>query len=198
MTASSHRWWQFSHCYASAYAKLKLRIVALKLALSQKTNITRRVNMDVLNMKPEVVAKYFLLKAAQEGEPITQLKLQKLVYLAYVNALLKNKKLFNENIQAWANGPVVPSLYKLLRKYGYNPIGEDFYKTDINKLLAELKDVQPILDEVFDEYAPKSAFELVTITHNDGAWSKAREGLKPTEISANPIKDEYILAAYSH
>jgi len=154
--------------------------------------------MDVLNIKPEVVAKYFLLKAAQEGEPITQLKLQKLVYLAYASALIKGKKLFNEPIEAWANGPVVPSLYQMLKKYGFNPIGEDFYKTDINKLLEDLDDVQSILDEVFDEYAPRSAFELVTITHNDGAWSKARRGKSPTERSSDPIKDEYILEAYAH
>jgi uncharacterized phage-associated protein len=153
--------------------------------------------MDVLNMKPEVVAKYFLLKAAQEGEPITQLKLQKLVYLAYVYALIHGKKLFNEPIQAWANGPVVPSLYQILKKYGFNPIGEDFYKTDINELLKKLNGVQDILDEVFDEYAPKSAFELVTLTHNDGAWSRARKGKAATERSEEIIKDEYILEAYA-
>lgn len=154
--------------------------------------------MQVLNIKPETVAKYFLLKAAQEGEPITPLKIQKLVYLAYVNALLHDKKLFNEKIQAWANGPVVPSLYQQLRKYGFNPIDQEFYNVNVDVLLEELSGVTDVLDETFDEYAPKSAFDLVAITHNDGAWSRAREGLAATDKSDEVIKDEYILEAYAH
>ncbi len=167
------------------------------LALVGKSGITRGNNMNTLNLKPEVVAKYFLLKAAQEGEPITPLKIQKLVYLAYANALIKGDKLFNEDIQAWANGPVVPSLYQQLRKYGYNPITEDYYKVNINKLLTDLDGIVPLLDEVFNEYAPRSAFELVAITHNDGAWSRARNGLSATDKSNAVITDDYILQAYA-
>lgn len=153
--------------------------------------------MKTLNLNPEVVAKYFLLKAAQEGESITQLKLQKLVYLAYAYSLAAGMKLFNEPIQAWPNGPVLPSLYQTLKSYGYNPIDQKFYDTNIDELLEQLQEVQPILDEVFDEYAPKSAFELVTITHNDGVWSRARTGLSPTQSSNEQIKDEDILAVYA-
>lgn len=153
--------------------------------------------MKLLHLKPETVAKYFLLKAAQEGEPITQLKLQKLVYIAYVQALLKGIKLFDEPIQAWPNGPVIPSLYQKLKGYGYNPIDEKFYLPNSEKIEDELNPALSLLSEVFEEYAPKSAFELVAITHNDGAWSKARRGKSPTENSQEVIKDEYILEAYA-
>lgn len=175
----------------------KLWEIMLNVALSPNTRLSGGHTMTELHLHPASVAKYFLLKAAEEGEPITQLKLQKLVYLAYAHALASGCKLFDEPIQAWANGPVVQSLYQLLKGYGYNPIDQKFYLKDSDKIQKELEPALSILNDVFDEYAPKSAFELVTITHNDGAWSRARAGYKPTERCQESIKDEYILAAYA-
>jgi len=153
--------------------------------------------MKKLHLNPESVAKYILFKAAEEGEPITQLKLQKLVYLSYVRALMNGFKLFDEPIQAWPNGPVVPSLYQALKKYGYNPIDQEYYIESRNSIQEELKEALPFLTQVYDEYVPKSAFELVAITHNDGAWSKIREGKQVTEASNDIITDAVILAAYA-
>ena len=58
------------------------------------------------------VADYFLYKANKEKKPITNKKLQKLVYYAQAWSLvLNNKKLFSEPIEAWVHGPAVRSLY---------------------------------------------------------------------------------------
>lgn len=63
--------------------------------------------VDVIT--PKDVARYFLYRAYDDGEWVTPLKMQKLVYFAYVwTLLMTGKKLFNEEIQAWPNGPVVP------------------------------------------------------------------------------------------
>ncbi len=73
------------------------------------------------------VARYFLGLATEDGDLITNLKMQKLVYYAYAWTLVKNdRKLFDEPIQAWANGPVVPSLYQELKCYRAGPIEEEF------------------------------------------------------------------------
>jgi uncharacterized phage-associated protein len=121
-----------------------------------------------------------------------------LVYLAYVKGLLDDKKLFEEKIEAWANGPVVPSLYQWLRENGFNPISEEYFTdVSIEELAKRLEGVTPLLDNVMEEYATLSAFELVALTHNDGAWSRARKGKSPTERSDEEIKDEYILEAYA-
>ena len=46
------------------------------------------------------------------GDSITNLKLQKLVYFAQrVSLALNNKALFQEEIQAWKHGSIVPELY---------------------------------------------------------------------------------------
>jgi uncharacterized phage-associated protein len=60
------------------------------------------------------IAKYFLVQVEEElGDSISNLKLQKLVYYAqgFNLALFDGNPLFDEEIQAWTHGPVVPALY---------------------------------------------------------------------------------------
>ena len=146
------------------------------------------------------VARYFLALAAEDGDLITNLKMQKLVYYAYVWTLIQNdRKLFGESIQAWANGPVVPSLYRKLREYGAGPIGEDFLGTEqeINDLVSRIPpDVLETLNGVYEQYMRMSAFELVTRTHNELPWKEARRGLAPTDRCDAPIRDEHIIAQF--
>ena len=177
----------------SGYYILKLLMVAQSKQISKNGGYS----MKKLHLSPESIAKYILLKAAEEGEPITQLKLQKLVYLSYVRSLINGLKLFDEPIEAWPNGPVVPSLYQALKSYGYNPIGQEYYMGVSQTIEDDLKEALPFLNEAFEEYVPKSAFELVALTHNDGAWSKIREGKQVTESSNDVISDDLILTAYA-
>jgi uncharacterized phage-associated protein len=75
----------------------------------------------------EDVARYFLLRVLEDGDYITNLKMQKLVYYAYGWTLVKHgQRLFDDPIQAWPSGPVVPALYALLSRYGSTPIGDIF------------------------------------------------------------------------
>ena len=65
------------------------------------------------------VANYFLSSAYGENIPITPLKLMKLVYFAYAWYLyFTDEKLYDEDIQAWKHGPVIPSLYHEFKHYG--------------------------------------------------------------------------------
>lgn len=148
------------------------------------------------------VAKYFLYRAVHDGELISPLKMQKLVYYGYVWTLVKNqKKLFIERIEAWPNGPVVPSLYKELKKYGASPIEESylgiFNKEGATKLENKFSlEIKSVLDEVYEKYVTKTAFELVVLTHSEKPWIKAREGLSSTEPSNEPISDDLIIQEY--
>ncbi|PJC38576.1 hypothetical protein CO044_04190 [Candidatus Peregrinibacteria bacterium CG_4_9_14_0_2_um_filter_38_9] len=63
------------------------------------------------------LARYFLYRANFDGETITPLKMQKLLYYVYVWVLIKKGNcMFDEKFQAWPRGPVLPSLYKKLKK----------------------------------------------------------------------------------
>jgi len=65
------------------------------------------------------VAKYILEKKKQ----MTAMKLQKLVYYSQAWSLVWDEKpLFDEPVEAWINGPMVPALYQTCAK---NPVIHD-------------------------------------------------------------------------
>lgn len=153
-----------------------------------------------LNIPPSDIAKYFLYRSLVDGDLVSPIKMQKLVYYAYAWILVKNKaKLFNENIEAWPNGPVVPSLYRELKRYGSQPINEDFLgRVSENDLMKKFpEEVLETLDEVYQKYMTKTPFELVVLTHNERPWVEARKGLPASESSNNPISDETILKTFA-
>ncbi|MGU9987360.1 MULTISPECIES: Panacea domain-containing protein [unclassified Rickettsia] len=65
------------------------------------------------------VAKYLLILVDREaGDAITQLKLQKLMYIAQgIHLVLYDKPLFKEEIEASQHGPVVRELYHEFKGY---------------------------------------------------------------------------------
>lgn len=65
------------------------------------------------------IAHALVLKAIEEGNYVTQMKLQKMVYFAHGYHLAKyGKPLINEDFEAWKFGPVVPAIYESYKLYG--------------------------------------------------------------------------------
>ena len=98
------------------------------------------------------VAKYILSKIA-----CTQLKLQKLVYLCFADYLCDTgKELFTDKIYAFKYGPVVDTVYKRYKEYGYKPIDEE--KKDIDsKNISEMPAKSRIL---FAEYGTEKLISI--------------------------------------
>ena len=70
-----------------------------------------------------VIAYSFVKKGIEDCNPVTQMKLQKLVYFAQgFNLALDRGALIKERFQAWEYGPVVPEIYAQYKIYGSNPI----------------------------------------------------------------------------
>ncbi len=158
--------------------------------------------MNNNNLTAEDVAKFLLDRAFDDGELISPLKMQKLVYYAYAWFLVKTStKLFEETIEAWANGPVVPTLYEQLKHYGSAPIDSVFLdwcsEEERNDFLKRFTTQQStILNSVYEEYMTMTAFELVILTHTEKPWAEARKGLMTTESSNKPISDKLIIEQY--
>ena len=149
-------------------------------------------------ISPTEIAKYFLIRAEKDGELITPLKMQKLVYFAYVFYLVSKRgaeKLFEEKIEAWPAGPVIPSLYKKLKKYGSAPINVKSFVDISEKKIFEKNDqrIINILDKAYETCQKYTAFELVVLSHREKGWLEARKGLEPYEKSNNFILDKHIL-----
>ena len=145
-------------------------------------------------IKAQDVARYFLYLANEENKPITNKKLQKLMYYAQAWSLvLNNKKLFNEPIEAWVHGPAIRSLYVKYKKFGFEPIQEQIKPATIN-VSGKTKE---LIDTVWKAYGKLDAGYLEMLTHSEEPWQKAREGLQSPESSGNEISLETMKSYYS-
>jgi uncharacterized phage-associated protein len=146
-----------------------------------------------------LIADYFIGLSNETQTPITNLKLQKLVYYAQSWYLAINKtELINEDFQAWIHGPVLPQLYNDYRMWGWKPIiREDLNEEKFNSVKANLSpEVKTLLADVEYEYFGLTAYELEKLTHNEDPWLITRDGLPddvPSEkvISKTLIRDYY-------
>ncbi|MBR6060810.1 MAG: DUF4065 domain-containing protein [Spirochaetales bacterium] len=118
------------------------------------------------------VAKYLLYIAFQNGDTITNLKMQKLLYYAQAWYMVNNegKLLFADDIQAWKYGPVVPVVYQYFKEYNSYPIHYDISEDDIANVPQHERE---FLDEFAVEFFSVSATELVSMTHNEAPWKTA-------------------------
>ncbi len=144
-------------------------------------------SQEVAMITANTVANYFLAFAQECEEPITNLKLNKLVYYTQAwHLALFNTPLFDEEIEAWVHGPVLSSLYENYKQFKWNPIIVD----DLN--LEEIKqqfnpDQQNLLNDVVEVYFPETAYALEQLTHSEDPWVCTREGLAPDECSSRAI-----------
>lgn len=119
------------------------------------------------------IAEYLLwLDAIHEGDGISNMKLQKLVYYAQgIHLAVFDTPLFEERFKAWEHGPVVPPLYSAYKRFGRMPIdsNDSFDRENIPLEAREL------VDEVFDVYGRFSAWVLRQMTHEESPWLDYQE-----------------------
>ena len=127
------------------------------------------------------VAAYILGKKI--GRSLPHMKLQKLVYYSQAWSLVWDEKpLFSARIEAWANGPVVRTLYARLRKQFTVPFAA--VNGDPTKLNQTQRDT---VDSVHRFYGPKPSQWLSDLTHMEYPWQNARTGLSPGDRGTNEI-----------
>lgn len=121
------------------------------------------------------IADWFLAWGEQNEATMSNLKLQKLLYYAQGHYLgTHGSPLFDDDIEAWAHGPVVRSVYHHLKRYGNNAIdvdevvGEDFD-------WDEFRDVEDDLMRVWNAYGKYEAWALRNRTHREAPWKDTFE-----------------------
>ena len=118
------------------------------------------------------VAKYVIEYTNDIEKPISNLKLQKLLYYIQAKFLVGGKELFEDEIVHWNYGPVVTNVYKELKFYGsnnlkYNTLGSFL---DFNDYI-EIEEVDKLkINKILKLYLDLSASELVTKTHEEDPW----------------------------
>lgn len=116
------------------------------------------------------VAKYILEKHGS----MSTWKLQKLCYYAQAWSIAwTGFPLFNEDFQAWRNGPVCPELFH---------VHQGMFAVDANLLPyansdALSADAKETIDVVLKDYGDKEPYELRAMTHAEKPWRDMRVGL---------------------
>lgn len=139
------------------------------------------------------VAQYIINKFHKRNESITTLKLQKLLYYVQAWSLVwDDAPMFDEDFEAWINGPVVRALFNKLRGFYYCPLTID--GADVNQLNDNQKDT---IDHVLQGYGNLSSVDLVYNTHHERPWKEARAGLPDNIKCTNIITKQSMLEFYS-
>ena len=125
------------------------------------------------------VATYILQRQGR----MSAMKLHKLLYYCQAWHLVwEEEPLFDSEIEAWRDGPVVPDVFK--KHKGAFMIDELPGPGDP----ADIDDYQlESIDVVLNTYGRMSAYELSERTHAEAPWINARRGVSPHDRSEQVI-----------
>jgi uncharacterized phage-associated protein len=130
------------------------------------------------------VANEFLRLAERDRTKLTQMQLQKLVYLAHGYFLAETTgPLVEDDVEAWGYGTVFPKLRNATKEYGKRAIskrikwGDEllFPRPNGKVAIANLSGLaERIIERVWSVYGQFPAFKLSALTHDpDGPWASA-------------------------
>lgn len=135
------------------------------------------------------IADWILAWAEHNDAPVSNLKMQKLLYYAQGHHLGDyGGPLFSDELQAWAHGPVVPSVYRAFKTSGNEPIDPDeTLREDFD--WDDYRDVEDHLMKVWNTYGAFEAWSLRERTHREAPWKDAfRDGVRNVVISKDELK----------
>lgn len=126
------------------------------------------------------VAAYICSRYEKEfGEKIDEMKLHKLMYFAQREALAQTgEPIFNATFRGWKYGPVLTELRK--------PYQSDTLAKPVAEAVA--RELAPVMDAVFEEYAHMPSFSLTRLSHGELSWRNSRKGIAPADVSDRPME----------
>jgi len=125
------------------------------------------VNHTALQVAEWFLAHNRIMEAEAGAERISNLKLQKLLYYAQGSFLaITGKPLFDDEIEAWQNGPAIESVYQKYKAYRTDgiPFDEDFDSS------AYSDEERELLTSVYNEFGQFSAWKLRNMTREEEPW----------------------------
>lgn len=141
--------------------------------------------IDIANKNPDA-----------DKQEMTNLRVNKLVYFAQVWSLVLNDKpLFDETIEAWQHGPVVPSVYQAFKKYQKEGITEPCGQYSHLQFTSDEID---LLTDIILNYDQYSSWKLADLTHViGGPWDAVySEDKSHIPITQESMKNYYANASF--
>ncbi|MGT2888559.1 DUF4065 domain-containing protein [Streptococcus didelphis] len=154
------------------------------------------------------VANYIIEYSNKKGYDINNLKLQKLLYFVNVRNILENgRPLFEESMEKWQYGPVVPNVYHEYKRFGAFSITTDKmireyieftskpFNLEITEYDSEKVDNKELIKSTIDAFSSFGSLELVDITHTHEPWQKdeasIKRGIKGITYTIEEIMDYF-------
>lgn len=149
------------------------------------------------------VSQYVVNYSIQQGMAVTNLKLQKILYYIQAAFLIEyNEPCFNERIEHWRHGPVVPTVYSKFKSFLDKEI--DILQDEINELCIDkngelavkviryneddfyIEDIS-LMNDIIECYRNITPWEMVTRTHSERPW----QNTGPNEIITHELIKDY-------
>jgi len=151
------------------------------------------------------ISRYIINKSISDKTPISNLKLQKLLFYVQAYFLVETgSQLFSESLVSWKYGPVVIEAYDEFKSFGaleiVDPIEEytefefsdDSFKLNIkterfNENIIE-NNIKECINEVVESYESYNAIQIMRKTHQEDPWLNTENG---SEIDLNFVKSYF-------
>ena len=133
-----------------------------------------------------------LLKNSDDDivEYTSRLKLLKLLYyIQGYHLAMFNAPLFNDKMDAWLHGPVVPSVYKWVKDMTDEKLQDEAMNDEQMDALNLHPQQTELISEVLKIYNKYSAYGLRDKTHTEMPWLSVYEKGKNNEITPDSLKN---------
>lgn len=164
---------------------------------------SKRGGVDMYNVMD--VARFIVNYSIDIGRPVSNLKLQKLLYfvqVAFINRY--GEPCYEAPITHWRHGPVVESVYQKYKSYGaeniYDKELEYFsFRFDLEKMSFITERVvysenifefhhAMLIKEIIEKYKEISPWDMVELTHQEEPWKMTNRN---EEITLETMKQYY-------
>ncbi|CUU81843.1 prophage ps3 protein 01 [Campylobacter hyointestinalis subsp. hyointestinalis] len=126
-------------------------------------------------------------------EYTSRLKLLKLLYyIQGYHLAMFDAPLFNDKIEAWLHGPVVPSVYQWAKNITDEKMQDEAMNDEQMGALNLHPQQTKLISEVLNIYNKYSAYGLRDKTHTEMPWLSVYEKDKNNEITQDSLKNFFI------
>lgn len=136
------------------------------------------------------ISEYIIKRGWELGDCINCFKLQKILYFVQAYFLLAtNSPCFDEKIEAWPFGPVIPDAYKKYIIFGNGSIPEEGIIQNFDYIEKEDKG---LIDAAIQLLLPYSSVLLTELTQKQLPWMNAIAKGDFAEIANESIKEYFL------
>jgi len=134
------------------------------------------------------VANELIRLAKADNRSFTPLQIIKLTYIAHGWMLhLYGRPLIDDVIEAWRYGPVIPVLYRALKKYGGGSVTDELAGEPPLDASA-----QALVAQVYHAYGTRTGMQLSAMTHQPGTpWHQTWTQVGESSVISNDLIAEH-------